>query len=127
MTTADATSLTYRNSFTKAYPGSIHALEGMARVTTVGGTTEPGDDGTLTIKNADQVLVMIDIRLLYDPAKSQMDEMKAALANLPADYAKLLDGHAKIHGALFKRMRLDLGGGGRPPADHRGAVGKIEL
>jgi hypothetical protein len=115
VTKADATSLTYRNSFSKAYPGSIHALEGMARVTTVGGTTEPGDDGTITIKNADQVLVMIDIRLLYDPAKSQLAEMKAALANLPADYAKLLDGHAKIHGALFKRMRLDLGGA----ADHQ--------
>ena len=54
VTKADATSLTYRNRFSKAYPGSIHALEGMARVTTVGGTTEPGADGTLTIKNADQ-------------------------------------------------------------------------
>jgi hypothetical protein len=106
-----ATSLTYRNRFTKAYPGSIHALEGYAQVSTVGGTTSPGENGTLVIKNADQVLIIIDIRLLYDPAKSQLEEMKASLAKLPTDYQSLLDGHAKIHGALFNRVRLDLGGG----------------
>ncbi len=108
---SDATSLTYRNRFTKAYPGSIHALEGFAQVTTTGGTTSPCADGTLVVKNADQVLIMIDIRLLYDPEQSKVAEMKAALAKLPADYQKLLEGHAKIHGELFNRMRLDLGGG----------------
>jgi alpha-L-fucosidase 2 len=111
VTRSTGTSLTYQNSFTKAYPGSIHALEGYAQVTTVGGTTTPGANGSLVIKNADQVLVMIDIRLLHDPAQSKMDEMKEKLAKLPADYQKLLDGHTKLHGALFNRMRLDLGGG----------------
>ncbi|MEN9975144.1 MAG: hypothetical protein RLZZ282_1150, partial [Verrucomicrobiota bacterium] len=115
VTTSDATCLTYKNQFPKAYPGSIHSLEGMARVSTVGGTTTPGANGSLTIENADQVLVLIDIRLLYDPAASQMENMKSSLAKLPADYQKLLDGHAVIHGGLFKRMRLDLGGG----ADHQ--------
>ena len=37
--------------------------------------------------------------------------MKQALAQLPADYGQLLNDHAKIHGELFNRMRLDLGGG----------------
>lgn len=115
VTSADATSLTYRNTFTMAYPGSIQALEGMAHVNTVGGTATPGNDGSLTIKNADKVLLVIDIRLLYDPDKPLLNEMKSSLAALPADYAKLLDGHAKIHGALFNRMRLDLGGA----ADHQ--------
>ena len=36
------------------------------------------------------------------------------MAKLAPDYAGLLARHAKIHGALFGRMRLDLGGG----ADH---------
>jgi len=72
VTKSDATSLTYRNRFTKAYPGSIHALEGYAQVSTVGGTSSPGENGTLVIKNADQVLVIIDIRLLYDPAKAYL-------------------------------------------------------
>jgi len=115
VTKSDASSLTWRNNFTKAYPGSVHALEGMARVIATGGTATPADDGTLTIKNADQVLVMIDIRLLYDPDKSMLNDMKSSLAALPADFDKLLEGHAEIHGAMFTRMRLDLGGA----ADHR--------
>ena len=41
--------------------------------------------------------------------------MEASLAKLPDDYGHLLQRHATIHGALFNRMRLDLGGG----ADHR--------
>ena len=44
-----------------------------------------------------------------------MEEMKHSLEELPADYARLLDAHAKLHGKLFNRMRLDLGGG----ADHQ--------
>ena len=106
--------LTFSNRLTKVYPGSIHALESYARVVTTGGTTEPRDNGTLVIKGADRILVFVDIRLLYDPAKSTMEEMKHALEELPTDYVDLLDRHAKIHGALFNRMRLDLGGG----ADH---------
>jgi len=107
--------LTFSNRFTKAYPGSIHALESYARVVTTGGTTEPRDNGTLVITGADRILLFVDIRLLYDSAKSMMEEMKHALEELPTDYAGLLDRHATIHGALFNRMRLDLGGG----ADHR--------
>ena len=111
VTSSDASFLVYKNQFTKAYPGSIHALEGVARVSAVGGTATPHDDGSLTIANANQVLVMVDIRLLYDPAATQVESVKASLARLPVDYQKLLNGHAAIHGELFKRMRLDLGGG----------------
>ncbi len=35
--TADETSLTYRNTYANAYPGSIHVLEGVADVRRVGG------------------------------------------------------------------------------------------
>ncbi len=112
---ADDLGLTYRNSFTKAYPGSIQALEGMARVISVGGMRSTEEKGTMVIKGADHVLILIDIRMLYEPEVSQLDEMRSSLASLPADYDKLLDGHAKIHGELFNRMRLDIGGG----ADHQ--------
>ena len=106
--------LTYRNLFTKGYPGSIQALEGVARVMAMGGTRSTGDKGTIAIQGADQVLLLIDIRMLYDPEVSKLDEMTSSLATLPADYAELLGEHAKIHGELFNRMRLDIGGG----ADH---------
>jgi hypothetical protein len=107
--------LTYNNRFSKAYPGSIHALESYVRVVATGGTTEPHDDGTLVVTGANQVLLLVDIRLLHDPEKSVMAEMKHALEELPGDYGQLRDAHARLHGELFNRMRLDLGGG----ADHQ--------
>ncbi len=42
---SDESGLTYRNRFTKAYPGSIQALEAVARVVAVGGTRSAGDGG----------------------------------------------------------------------------------
>jgi len=111
---ADDWGLTYRNKFTKAYPGSIHALEAAARVVVTGGARSVRDKTTLVIRGADQVLVLVDIRPVYDPDAPKMDQIKASLGALPADYAGLLAPHAKIHGELFNRMRLDIGGG----ADH---------
>jgi hypothetical protein len=107
--------LTYSNRFTKAYPGSIQALEGYARVVATGGTTNSQGDGSLVVTGAERLLLFVDIRMLYDPDKSMLEEMTRSLAQLPADYGQLLDEHAKLHGQLFNRMRLDLGGG----ADHR--------
>jgi alpha-L-fucosidase 2 len=109
--TATANSLTYRNAYSKAYPGSIHALEGYARVIAKGGTTEVQTNGMLAVKGADRLLIFVDLRPIYDPDKSEMKNMEAALGKLPVDYALLLQRHAKIHGELFNRMRLDLGGG----------------
>ncbi len=109
--TARPTSLTYRNTYTKAYPGSVYALEGFARVIAAGGKTKPGSDGTLSVNGADRVLVFVDLRPVYDPDRSAKDAMEASLAELPADYARLLRRHAKLHGELFNRVRLDLGGG----------------
>jgi len=113
--TVSRSSLTYSNRYLKAYPGSLHALEGVARVIVTGGVTEPGTNGTLLVKGADRVLMFVDLRPIDDPDKPEMRSMEAALAKLPDDYAGLLQRHARLHGGLFNRMRLDLGGG----ADHR--------
>ncbi|TSA33569.1 MAG: alpha-L-fucosidase [Porphyromonadaceae bacterium] len=110
LTTAEKSFLTYKCSFTKAYPGSIHALEGIAYIAAKGGTSVPQGD-TLMIAGADQVLVFIDIRILYDPDKSQIEASKKHLSALEVDYQKLLKRHALIHGKLFNRVRLDIGGG----------------
>lgn len=112
---ADATSLRYFNRFSRAYPGSIQTLEGVARIVATGGTTEVRTNGALAVKGADRILVFVDLTPVRDPAQPRSDAMLAALAKLPVDYAALLDRHATLHGALFNRVRLDLGGG----ADHR--------
>lgn len=113
-TTADSSSLTYRNGFVNAYPGSIQGLEGVARVIARNGTAA-AEGSTLAVTGADEVLVFIDIVLLDDFGKSKIDQTKSSLGKMPADFASLLKRHEKIHGELFGRMRLDLGGG----ADHK--------
>ena len=108
--TVEDNSLTYRNSFTKAYPGSIHALEGVARVILNDGKISAGRE-SLEIRDASEVLILIDLEVIYDPSKSVAGMMKNHMATLPADYQILLQRHALIHGGLFNRMKLDLGGG----------------
>jgi len=63
-TTDTSGSLTFRNGFSKAYPGSIHLLEGCARVIVTGGTSEAEANGTLAVKGADRVLIFVNLRRL---------------------------------------------------------------
>jgi len=111
--TADETSLTYRNTYANAYPGSIHVLEGVADVKQRGGTATPSGSA-LVISGADEVLVTVDVSPLYGNDETRLEETKATLAAMPADYGMLLSRHTAIHGEMFNRMRLDLGGA----ADH---------
>lgn len=112
--TADGEHLSYRHRFTNAYPGSVHALEGVALVKLAGGSSK-AEGSSLLITGADHVLVLVDVSVVYDEEASFLDRTRTALSSLPADYDRLLERHAKIHGPLFRRMRLDLGGA----ADHR--------
>jgi len=108
--TTDTSSLTYRNEFARAYPGSIQALEGVARVVASNGTTAT-EGSALSVTGADEVLVLVDIRVLYETGKTMIETTKEALEKLSADYESHLGKHARIHGGIFRRMRLDLGGG----------------
>ncbi len=108
--TTDASTLTFRHGFAHAYAGSIQALEGVARVVAKGGATST-DGPALAVSGADEVLVLVDIKVLDDTDETRLEGTKKALAGLPADYRGLLGRHARIHGDLFGRMRLDLGGG----------------
>jgi len=112
-TTTDPSALTYRNGFIRAYPGSIQGLEGVARVVAKNGATTTNGPA-LVVTGADEVLVFVDIKVLDEFEKSMIESTKKALAKLPADYGDLLRKHEKIHGEMFLRMKLDLGG----EADH---------
>ncbi len=58
--TVDDKSITYKNSFTKAYPGSIHALEGVAKVVLNDGKLFEGRQ-SIKIEGAGQLLILIDL------------------------------------------------------------------
>jgi alpha-L-fucosidase 2 len=108
--TTDASSLTYRNEFARAYPGSIQALEGVAHVVASNGATAT-EGSALSVTGADEVLVLVDIRVLDETGKTMIETTKQALVKLSAGYESLLGKHARIHSGIFRRMRLDLGGG----------------
>jgi len=114
-TVADSSFLTYTNSFAKAYPGSIHNLEGVARVAARGGKLST-EDSTMCITGADEVLVFVDIQLIYNPRHPRLVETKQRLSAIALDFQALLKRHVKIHGEMFDRMKLDLGGKAQ---DHR--------
>lgn len=60
---------------------------------------------------ADQVILFIDIRMIYDPENSKIEAMTKNLAGMTSDYESLLQSHALIHGELFNRVQLNIGGG----------------
>lgn len=111
MSASGADWLTFRARFLKSYPRSIQALEGRARVVATGGTIEATDDGAIIIEGADSALLFVKLHLLKDAGNSEQDALGAELAAVSADYESLLESHAAIHGDLFNRMKLDLGGG----------------
>lgn len=107
---ANGNNMSFRKNFSSAYPGSIHALEGLAHVEVTGGkTTNTGE--SIIIEGANEILILVDISMLYDPDKSMMESMKQSLALLDTSYEVLLKRHATIHSELFNRVKLDLGGG----------------
>jgi hypothetical protein len=107
--------LTFGARFLRSYPRSIKALEGRARVVVSGGKTSASGDGTLAIEGADDALLLVDLRLLKDAGDPGQEALQSKLAAVSTDYDALLKSHAALHGALFNRMKLDIGGG----ADHQ--------
>jgi len=99
--------LTYSHEFSRAYPSSIKSIEGVAYVVVDGGE-QIDKASSQYIKNANEITVLIDIEPDYQIGISNEPKIKDKLASMTYDYDELLARHVKLHGALFKRMRLDL-------------------
>ncbi len=102
--------LSYRSCFKKQWKGSIQGYEGLSRIIVHGGITITKGD-SVSVSGADEVLIFTKIELLNDYADSQIENLKKTLSEINSDYEILLERHAKIHGAIFNRSRLELGGG----------------
>jgi hypothetical protein len=90
----------------------LQGYEGVSRIIVRGGVTHSNGDSIL-VSGADEVLVLTKIGLLNDVKNSQIEILKKSLSQINPDYKTLLGRHAKIHGAIFNRSRLDLGGSDR--------------
>lgn len=109
-TKAEANWLTYRSSFQKSWEGSLHGYEGVSRLIVEGGKVVTQGD-SIVINGADEVLVITRIELLNNYKDSRIDILKKSLSEIAPDFETLLSRHKKIHGEIFNRSRLDLGGG----------------
>jgi hypothetical protein len=85
-------------------------VEGLANVVLNNGNLTEGLQ-SFTIEGASKVLVVFDLDVIYDPAQSKVGKMNDHISGLTKDYHTLLKRHAEIHGEIFDRMKLDLGGG----------------
>jgi len=81
---------------------------GCASVRVTGGTAET-KDLRVHARNADEVLVICKL-FANEPAGPAVKRLKAAVTAPGGGYDQLFRRHADVHGELFRRARLDLGG-----------------
>ena len=101
--------LTYRSLFTRRWSGSLEGYEGVARLTTRGGSVQWNGSKAM-VRGADEVLLLTRIGLLHDDSKSSIPALKNDLQRIEPDFSGLLARQKVAHGDLFNRSRLDLGG-----------------
>jgi len=106
---ADGNWLTYRSSFSRSWEGSLQGYEGVSRIVVTGGECY-SKDGQVVIKNADALLVLTRLKNSYHFDNDQTAQQKKELATLKPDFEYLLKRHAKIHGEIYNRVKLDLDG-----------------
>ena len=108
-TAAKDSALTYSCRFARKRADSSVGYEGVALVSAIGGTIRDGDR-EVVVDGADEVVILISLDVLTTDS-SRLAEQTKRLRNLKVNFDELLDRHRAIHGALFKRVRFDLGGG----------------
>lgn len=102
---------------------------GLARIAPRGGTMEfDAASNAIRITGADEVVALLGLQPSAPwapcPQVSDVNDLDAALASLqrqlaalPTDYEALLRPHVAVHGALFNRVSLDVGGGAERKVD----------
>jgi hypothetical protein len=84
--------------------------DGAVRVAASGGSAHI-ENGHVEVRDANEVLLLMRIERYRPPQKGTLDAVIAKLSAVDADYERLLAPHVQIHGGIFKRVELDLGGG----------------
>jgi len=101
--------LTIHNAYKHPKKG-YEGYDGVAKVISKGGKLVT-QGGKVSVSGADEVLVLMRIQPLPDAGRSAIASVQADLSKLKADYEGLLKPHVKVHGKMFNRASLDLGGG----------------
>ncbi|MFF1680420.1 glycoside hydrolase N-terminal domain-containing protein [Streptomyces sp. NPDC058256] len=89
-------------------PGAAGFVGATRAVVTGGQVVADGD--TVRVEGATRVVLLT--RMDRSVPLPRVDALHAGLAELSADYDELLSRHAPVHGELYGRAELDLGGSG---------------
>ncbi|WP_188627894.1 glycosyl hydrolase family 95 catalytic domain-containing protein [Pedobacter quisquiliarum] len=104
---AEAGYLTYQSEFKNHFKDGLQGYEGVGRLILKGGKSEV--KGTrLQITDADEVLMLIQIKPSTNWKASQLESIKTRLNAINSTYTELRDRHAAIHNKLFSRSKLTL-------------------
>jgi len=103
---ADGSSVYYTTTFKKQWEGSLKGYNVKAAFYTVGGSLETDEDW-LSIKDAGEILVLMDIKLSYDLPLEPVTPLSRFEG---ASYDELLAGHEEIHSEMFNRFSLEIAG-----------------
>ena len=98
---------TYGRTMGKEKPEGYHAL---ARVIVSGPKARARAGERLDVRGAKRVLMLMRFEYLDDATAGDREALRKSLSELPDDYEKLLEPHAAVHGEMFRRVTLDLGG-----------------
>jgi alpha-L-fucosidase 2 len=107
--TAENGAINYRSSFVNQWEGLIEGYEGVVLVANQGGSLENGN-GEISVENADEILLITRVEPTYDYSVQGTDKIRERLADIRPDYKLLLKEHLSIHGEIFNRTKLDIGG-----------------
>ncbi len=100
--------LSYRSRFSRKWPGSLYGYAGVAWIVATGGSTSSDGRGVV-VRGADEVVVLAALDV-SDTAPLPLAALRRRLRRLDLSFERLLARHAAVHGDLFNRARLDLGG-----------------
>jgi alpha-L-fucosidase 2 len=115
ITRAEDKSLIFRSRFSAQWERAPKGAFARARIVTDGGSVVSEADA-LKVSGARQVVVILKVGADPDLRGPKEEEVAEALRRLPSDFETLLKAHVAVHGELFARSRLELGGSAE---DHR--------
>ena len=101
--------LGYRAIFRHPNGRGAIGYQAAARVVVDGGQVV-AEQEQIRVSSADRVTVLVGLEVLTDTVRPGFADLVSRLNDLDADYDELLLAHTTVHGGLFSRVRLDLGG-----------------
>ncbi|MCP4311528.1 MAG: hypothetical protein GY790_09730 [Bacteroidetes bacterium] len=84
--------------------------QSLARVVTDGGRSRAVAKERIEVTEAGRLTVIMRVDYLENDSRAERDVLREEIGKLPANYLQLLKPHALVHGEMFNRVTLDLGG-----------------